>query len=75
MYRSPSLLDVAVDLSNASPGGAPPWQLRRGQCGLDEGTFGPADAFKSLTADDRSRASAANARTPVACVSLAAPSR
>ena len=48
---------VAVDLSNASPGGNHPWQLRRGQCGIDDGVFGTADAYKSLKVDDQGRAS------------------
>ncbi len=48
---------VRVDLSNAAPGGAHPWQLRRGQCGEDEGVFGPAEAYKTLTVDDQGRAS------------------
>ena len=48
---------VSIDLSNASPGGVHPWQLRRGQCGIDDGTFGPADAYKSLTVSDQGTAS------------------
>ena len=75
MYRSPSLLDVSVDLSNASPGGVPQRQLRRGPYSIDDGTFGQADVYESLTVDDRGRASAANPETIVACGSLAAPSR
>jgi hypothetical protein len=47
---------VSVDLSNASPGGVHPWQLHRGQCGADEGVFGMASAYKSLTVDDQGRA-------------------
>jgi hypothetical protein len=50
---------VSVDLSNASPGGVHPWQLRRGQCGMDDGTFGEADAYKSLKVDDQGHASSA----------------
>jgi hypothetical protein len=48
---------VSVDLSNASPGGQHPWQLRRGQCGMDDGVFGAADAYKSLKVDAEGRAS------------------
>ena len=47
---------VSVDLSNASPGGVHPWQLRRGQCGMDDGVFGTDDAYKALTVDDQGRA-------------------
>ena len=50
---------VSVDLSNASPGGVHPWQLRQGQCGQDNGAFGMTDAYKSLTVDAEGRASSA----------------
>jgi hypothetical protein len=50
---------VSVDLANASPGGVHPWQLRRGQCGMDDGVFGMADAYKSLKVDDQGRAASA----------------
>ena len=36
---------VSIDLSNASPGGVHPWQLRHGQCGQDSGPFGMSDAY------------------------------
>ena len=49
--------NVSIDLSNASPGGVHPWQLRHGQCGQDSGVFGMADAYKSLTVDAQGRAS------------------
>src|SRR5687767_257457 len=48
---------VSVDLSNASPGGVHPWQLRHGQCGQDSGPFGMSDAYKSLTVSPEGRAS------------------
>ena len=48
---------VRVNLSNAAPGGIHPWQLHRGQCGADEGVFGPAEAYPALTVDDQGRAS------------------
>jgi hypothetical protein len=47
---------VYLDLSNATPGGVHPWQLRHGQCGQDSGVFGLADAYKSLTVDAQGRA-------------------
>jgi hypothetical protein len=48
---------VSVELSNASPGGVHPWQLRHGQCGQDSGPFGMSDAYKSLTVSPEGRAS------------------
>ena len=48
---------VAVNLTNASPGGLHPWQLHRGQCGSDEGVFGSAEAYKTLKIDEYGRAS------------------
>jgi hypothetical protein len=50
---------VTIDLSNASPGGLHPWQLHRGQCGMDAGVFGSADAYKALKVDDEGKASGA----------------
>ena len=50
---------VSIDLSNASPGGVHPWQLRHGQCGQDGGVFGLADAYKTLKVDEQGRASGA----------------
>jgi hypothetical protein len=48
---------VSIELSNASPGGVHPWQLRHGQCGQDGGVFGMADAYKTLKVDEQGRAS------------------
>ena len=48
---------VALDLSNASPGGVHPWQLRSGQCDQDGGVFGSAEAYRALKVDDEGRAS------------------
>ena len=50
--------EVVLVLANATPGGVHPWQLHRGQCGADEGVFGPADAYQSATVDRNGRASA-----------------
>ena len=47
---------VSVDLSNASPGGLHPWQLHRGQCGMDDGVIGAPDAYKALKVDEQGRA-------------------
>jgi hypothetical protein len=49
--------NIAVNLTNASPGGLHPWQLHRGQCGTDEGVFGSAEAYKTLKVDEYGRAS------------------
>ena len=48
---------VKVELSNASPGGIHPWQLHRGQCGMDEGLVGTVESYKALKVDDSGRAS------------------
>ncbi len=48
---------VAVNLSNASPGGLHPWQLHRGQCGMDEGVFGAMQMYRVLKIDEYGRAS------------------
>jgi hypothetical protein len=48
---------VAVDLLHAAPGGVHPWRLRRGQCGVDGGAFGPAEGYRTMTVDDQGRAS------------------
>lgn len=50
---------VVLLLANASPGGLHPWQLHRGQCGMDLGVFGGADAYRALKVDDDGKASAA----------------
>ena len=49
--------NVALVLSNASPGGLHPWQAHRGQCGADEGVFGSASEYKTLKVDEHGRAS------------------
>lgn len=49
--------NVALVLSNASPGGQHPWQAHRGQCGADEGVFGSASEYKTLKVDEHGRAS------------------
>lgn len=45
-----------VDIRNAVPGGVHPWHVHRGQCGADQGIFGPADAYKPLKVNDNGRA-------------------
>ena len=56
--------NVALILANASPGGLHPWQLHRGQCGMDDGVFGSASDYKTLKIDEQGRASA-SANVPV----------
>jgi hypothetical protein len=46
-----------VDISNAVPGAAHPWHVHRGQCGSDQGIFGPEDAYKELKVGGNGRAS------------------
>ncbi|HEX6435306.1 MAG TPA: hypothetical protein VFZ87_13745 [Gemmatimonadales bacterium] len=45
-----------VEISNAVPGGRHPWHVHRGQCGADQGIFGPADAYKPLKVEGDGRA-------------------
>jgi hypothetical protein len=47
-----------VDISNAVPGAKHPWHVHRGQCGSDQGIFGPADAYKPLEVEKDGKASA-----------------
>ncbi len=54
-----------VQISNAVPGGQHPWHVHRGQCGRDQGIFGPADAYEPLKVDGNGRAQE-NAELPVA---------
>jgi len=51
--------NVALILANASPGGMHPWQLHRGQCGMDDGVFGTTTDYKTLKVDEYGRASGA----------------
>jgi hypothetical protein len=46
-----------VDVANAIPGGVHPWHVHRGQCGSDQGIFGPADAYKPIKVGNNGRAS------------------
>jgi hypothetical protein len=54
--KDPNKTNVSIVLSNASPGGRHPWQLHRGQCGMDEGVFGSASDYNTLGVDDKGRA-------------------
>lgn len=46
---------LSVSLSNATPGGAHPWQVRRGQCGADVGAFSSAASYHPLKIGDDGR--------------------
>jgi hypothetical protein len=46
-----------VDIRNAVPGAVYPWHVHRGQCGSDQGVFGPEDAYKALKVGNNGRAS------------------
>lgn len=55
---------VTLSVANATPGGRHPWELHRGQCGDDQGVFGPADAYKAIEIGGDGRATA-SARVPL----------
>ena len=46
---------LSVSISNATPGGVHPWQVRRGQCGADQGAFAAGATYKPLKIDDDGR--------------------
>ena len=39
---------VTVNVTNAAPGGVHPWEVHLGQCGADQGIFGPNDQYKPV---------------------------
>ena len=46
---------LSVSISNATPGGAHPWQVRRGQCGADAGAFSSGASYQPLKIGDDGR--------------------
>jgi hypothetical protein len=46
---------LSVSISNATPGGVHPWQVRRGQCGADQGAFAAGATYKPLNIGDDGR--------------------
>ncbi len=56
--KDPGQTQAHVDVSNAVPGAKHPWHVHRGQCGSDQGIFGPADAYKPLKVESDGKASA-----------------
>jgi hypothetical protein len=59
--------EVDLNLANATPGGVHPWQVHYGQCGMDQGLFGAAEAYQPARVNKDGRA------TSVAAVALDAP--
>jgi hypothetical protein len=55
--KQPDHTRAHVEISNAVPGGVHPWHVHRGQCGSDQGVFGPADAYNPLKVEGNGRAS------------------
>ena len=49
---------LSVSISNATPGGVHPWQVRRGQCGSDQGSFSSGATYQPLRIGDDGRAEA-----------------
>ena len=51
---------VMVEVTNAAPGGLHPWEMHLGQCGADQGIFGPMDEYTPIKigTDGRGTASA-----------------
>lgn len=47
---------VALELTNATPGGLHPWQLHRGQCGADQGIVGSAALYPAAKVGHDGRA-------------------
>jgi len=60
---------IALELSNATPGGVHPWQIHSGQCGSDMGVFGSASDYPPLKVGDNGTA------TSNATVSMMMPSQ
>lgn len=46
---------LSVSISNATPGGVHPWQVRRGQCGADQGAFSTGVTYQPLKIGDDGR--------------------
>jgi hypothetical protein len=49
---------LSVNVSNATPGGVHPWQVRRGQCGADQGAFSDKTTYHALKIGDDGRGEA-----------------
>ncbi len=53
-----SKTNVVLNLANAAPGGVHPWAVHLGQCGADDGVFGPPEAYKPVSVGNDGRGSA-----------------
>jgi hypothetical protein len=40
--------EVAIENTNATPGGLHPWEVSRGRCGAGVGTLGTRDSYQAL---------------------------
>lgn len=49
---------ISVNIANATPGGVHPWQVRRGQCGADQGPFSATATYQPLKIADDGRGDA-----------------
>lgn len=49
---------LSISISNATPGGVHPWQVRRGQCGADQGSFSSNATYQPLKIGDDGRGEA-----------------
>jgi len=49
---------LSVSISNATPGGVHPWQVRRGQCGGDQGAFSSGAHYAPVKVGDDGRGEA-----------------
>lgn len=61
-------MTLSVTVANATPRTKLPWQVRRGQCGADEGDFVPARVFEPVEVGDDGNGESAAAvpgNTPV----------
>jgi hypothetical protein len=63
--KDSSQTQAHVSIDNAPPGGRHPWHVHRGKCGLDQGIFGPPDAYPLLKVGGNGHAEA-DADLPVA---------
>lgn len=50
---------LSLTIANATPGGLHPWQVHRGQCGADEGVFGPPGSYRAMKVGDEGRGESA----------------
>ncbi|MEP6691174.1 MAG: hypothetical protein ABJD07_08450 [Gemmatimonadaceae bacterium] len=55
--RTTGTTDLSLNIGNATPGGLHPWQVRRGQCGMDEGVVASAESYKPVKIGDNGRGS------------------